>query len=52
MNHCKNQLKTPDFFDIDFDLVKETQQLYKKPNVDPLYINKKTIIDHKYHNNF
>ena len=38
----KANLKTADFLDIHFDLVKEIYQLYKKPNGDPLYINKKS----------
>ena len=37
----KTNLKTADFLDIHFDLVKEICQRYKKPNDDPLYINKK-----------
>ena len=38
----KTNLKTDDFFDIHFDLVEEIYQPYKKPNDDPLYINKKS----------
>ena len=37
----KTSLKTADFLDIHFDLVKEIYQPYKKPNDGPLYINKK-----------
>ena len=35
-------LKTADFLDIHFDLVKEIYRPYKKLNDDPLYINKKS----------
>ena len=35
-------IKTADFLDIHFDLVKEIYQPYKKPNDDPLYINIKS----------
>ena len=38
----KTSLKTADFLDIHFDLVKEIYQPYKKPNHGPLYINKKS----------
>ena len=41
-NNVKANLKTAHFLDIHFDLVKEIYQLYKKPNGDPLYINKKS----------
>ena len=37
----KTNIKTADFLDIQFDLVKEIYQPYKKPDNDPLYINKK-----------
>ena len=32
----KTNIKTADFFDIHFDLVKKVYQPYKKPNDDPL----------------
>ena len=38
----KTNIKTADFLDIHFDLVKEIYQPYKKPNDDPLYINIKS----------
>ena len=38
----KTNLKTVDSLDIHFDLVKEIYQPYKKPNDDPLHINKKS----------
>ena len=38
----KANLKTVDFLDIHFDLVKEIYQPYKKPNDDPLHIIKKS----------
>ena len=38
----KTNLKTADFLDINFDLVKEIYQPYKKPNDEPSYINKKS----------
>ena len=38
----KSNLKTADFLDVHFDLVKEIYHPYKKTNDDPLYITKKT----------
>ena len=38
----KTNIKTADFLDIHFDLVKEIYQPYKKPSDDPLYINIKS----------
>ena len=38
----KTNLEIVNFLDIYFDLVKEIYHLYKKPNDDPLYINKKS----------
>ena len=35
----KTNIKTGDFLDIHFDLVKGVYQPYKQPNDDPLYIN-------------
>ena len=39
---AKTNLKIADFLDIRFDLVKDIYQPYKKPNDDPLCINKKS----------
>ena len=39
---AKTNLKIADFLDIRFDLVKDIYQPYKKPNDDPLSINKKS----------
>ena len=38
----KTNLEIVYFIDIYFNLVKEIYHLYKKPNDDPLYINKKS----------
>ena len=38
----KTNLEIVYFLDIYFNLVKEIYHLYKKPNDDPLYINKKS----------
>ena len=40
--NVKTSIKTADFLDIHFDLVKEIYHPYKKPNGDPLYINIKS----------
>ena len=36
----KTNLKTADFLDVHFDLTQDIYKPYKKPNDDPLYINK------------
>ena len=36
----KTNLKTADFLDVHFDLIQDIYKPYKKPNDDPLYINK------------
>ena len=35
-------LKTVDFLDVRFDLVNNTYQPYRKPNNEPIYINKRS----------
>ena len=39
---ARTNIKTADFLDIHFDVIKEIYQPYKKPNDDPLYINIKS----------
>ena len=38
----KMNLKTVDFLDVRFDLVNNTYQPYRKPNNEPIYINKRS----------
>ena len=38
----KMNLKTVDFHDVRFDLVNNTYQPYRKPNNEPIYINKRS----------
>ena len=35
----KTNIKTADFLDIHFDLVREIHQPYKKPNDDPFFVH-------------